>query len=292
MKALLIPVLSLGLAACASNMQRAEQISWPDDPAERQVAERYLAKAEAGAPVTAPPQLEFTYRTVDGRLIADHFDYYLGRLETDEIMTAFRTNVIGNYVDELRAEACADPEARYLLDRGFDFEFLITLKGGKSDKTAREKMNKGFCVASEMPLVDREAVTGRHNMVRYWPNGERVDIRLLEQLTGTFRLIAARPEPPELIDPNLEVTEVAADGLMLSVFLRRELESNVERSKYWQQGVKGELLSLSCTKRQQLVSMTIGGIYFYQLEIMFDDGIIDVARYTVSYPDCLRYNRK
>ena len=213
MKALLIPVLFLGLAACASNMQRAEQISWPDDPAERQVAERYLAKAEAGAPGTAPPQLEFTYRNVDGRLVADHFDYQLDRLEAEEIITAFRTNVIGNYVDELRAEACADPEARYLLDRGFDFEFLITLKGGKGDKTAREKMNKGFCVASELPLVDREAVTGRHNMVRYWPNGERVDIRLLEQLTGTFRLIAARPEQPEMIDPNLEVTAVAADGL-------------------------------------------------------------------------------
>ncbi|WP_339630698.1 hypothetical protein [uncultured Sneathiella sp.] len=292
MKALVISILFLGLAACASDTRRAGEITWPKDPAERQVAERYLTKAEGGIPGEAPPQLDFSYRNIDGKLIADHFDYRLDRLEAEEIIASFRQNIIGNYVDELRARACEDPDARYLLDKGFDYEFLVTLKGGKSDKTAREKMNKGFCVANELPLLDREAVMGRHNMIRYWPNGERVDGRLLEQLTGAFQLIASRPERPEMTNPSLEVTNVMADGLMLSIYLRQELENDIERSKYWQQGAKGNLLTQSCTKRQQLISMTIGAIYFYQLEIMFEDGIIDVARYTISYPDCLRYNRK
>ncbi|MDF2368352.1 hypothetical protein [Sneathiella sp.] len=207
-------------------------------------------------------------------------------------MAAVRENVASNYIDDLSRNACGDPDVRFLLNKGFDYEFRMMIVGGKGAKTAFNKMDKGFCVASDLPLVNQKAIDARYNKVRYWPNGDRVDVRLIERVMGSFQLAAAKYEPPDLDKMSLKSTDIQAEGLMLMFIMAKEQKNTIKQSKYWPQNFKGRILAKSCTGKTPLAAVTVGAVFKYQIDFIFDKEVTESTVFTVSYPDCLLYNKK
>ncbi|MFC4272484.1 hypothetical protein GQF03_11485 [Sneathiella chungangensis] len=292
MKLFVYMILFLCLAACVNTPRRAADINWPADPEERAMAERFYAEARDDQFAGLPPGLEFSFRDIDEKLITDHFEYRLDQLRGVELINAYRMNTATNFVDDLRLKACRNASARFLLDRGFIYEFNMIITGRAQKKSARDSMDKGFCVASELPMINQDAVDARYNTVRYWPNGDRVDGRVVDQITGAFQVVVKKFDHSKLKDPTLKVTEIKADGLLLSVSMVKEQKNNIKQSKYWAQNVKGRVLAKDCKKTLQLAALTIGAVYQYRMEVLYNKEVIDRALFTVSYPDCFLYNKK
>lgn len=291
MKIFISLCLLLAVSACSAGSRYAEDVNWPTDPSERLVAEDYLKKADEDIP-ELPPGMAFVFRSLDNKLISDYFDYGLTRMTPNQIRDAYQENVLGNFISDLKTRACNDPDARFLLGNNFTYEVFVKISGGKKTKTVRNELDKGFCIAGERPFVDRQAIDGRFNMVRYWPNGEQIDYRLIEKLTGTFQLLAARFDTPNIPNSGFTVTDMKADGLMLSISLRQTLRKNAKLNKSWDQTAKGQSLDQICTSANHLAALTVGAVYAYAVDVSADENIADSSRYTVSYPDCLLYNRK
>lgn len=292
MKSFVFLIMIMALAACAGTGRQAAHNVWPSDPEERSAAERVYAKT-LGRPVgVMPPGLDFTFREIVEKQILDHFDYRLDQLDGADLLNAVRENVASNFIDDLSLSACRDPDIRFLLNNGFDYEFRMRIFGSKGTSTASNKMDKGFCVASDLPLANQNAIESRFEKVRHWPNGDRVDPRLVERVMGLFQVAAAKHEPPDVDGLALKTTNLEAEGLMLSFYIAKEQKNTIKQSKYWPQNFKGRILAKRCTSKASLAAITVGAVFRYSIEFLSNKEVLEHVVFTVSYPDCLLYNKK
>jgi len=209
-----------------------------------------------------------------------------------DLLNAVRENVASNFIDDLSLSACRDPDIRFLLNNGFDYEFRMRIFGSKGTSTASNKMDKGFCVASDLPLANQNAIESRFEKVRHWPNGDRVDPRLVERVMGLFQVAAAKHEPPDVDGLALKTTNLEAEGLMLSFYMAKEQKNTIKQSKYWPQNFKGRILAKRCTSKASLAAITVGAVFRYSIEFLSNKEVLEHVVFTVSYPDCLLYNKK
>lgn len=283
------------LSACAGGQMgdvTAEDNKWPSDPALRLIAEDYYQQASNNPHQNLPPGLGFAFRNFDDSVISDHFVQRLTGLSRNQLVQFVKNNGVNDFYDSERLRICNNPEARYLLDNGYRYAFNLKILGPGKVFETRKEFSKGFCIAGEKALIDTTAVEQRHNMTRYWPNGERVDIRVLEKVTGLFQVVAAKFDEESAPDGSYAVTDVQADGLMLTVVLERKDGKPEHLSRYWQQSLKGRSLESTCTKPSRLVALTVGAVYAYTIKRHPDDGSDGTGNFTVSYDDCLHFNRK
>ncbi len=292
MKASVCLIMMMGLAACTGNARQTADNVWPTDPEERSAAERVYTKTQGKTFDEAPPGLDFKFREIVEKKILDHFVYRLDQLDGLDLMNAVRENAAANYIDDLSRNACGNPDVRFLLNKGFSYEFRMRIVSRKGAETASDKIEKGFCVASDLPLINQKAIESRYNKVRYWPNGDRVDVRLVEQVMGSFQLAAVKYEPPDLDKLSLKYVDIQAEGLMLVFNLAKEQKNTIKQSKYWPQKFKGRILAKSCASKTPVAAVTVGAVFKYRIDFVFNKEVTERTVFTVSYPDCLLYNKK
>lgn len=292
MKTLICLVLMLGLAACTGHVQQTAKNVWPTDLLERSAAERVIAESREVAIGTIPSGMEFSFRQINENTIQDHFLYRLDQLDGVELLNAVRRNDASNYIRDQELRACQDRNFRYLLDRGYGYEHQVMVFGTLKTGIETDRISKGFCVANEVPLINQTAIDARYSKLRYWPNGDRIDPRLIEQFMGSFQVAASKYRPPDLNNLSIKTVNTQADGLMLSITLEKEQKNTIKGSKYWPQHIKGRILGKSCTNKTSLMALMVGGVYKVQVDIMANKEIIEDGAFTISYPDCLLYNKK
>ncbi|MCR9212180.1 MAG: hypothetical protein NXI13_00570 [Proteobacteria bacterium] len=283
------------LSACASGQLAEltpEENKWPTDPALRLIAEDYFQQASTEPYQNLPPGLGFSFRNFDDSLISDHFVQRLRGMSRNELVRFVKSNGVNNFYDTERIRICNNPEARFLLDNGYRYAFNLKILGPSKIFETRKEFSKGFCIAGEHALIDSEAVAERYNMARFWPSGQKVDIRIMEKVTGLFQVIAAKFDEETAPDGSYFVTDVQADGLMLTFLLERKGNKTETLSKYWKQNLKGRSIENICSKPSRLVALTVGAVYAYSIKSDSSDGSENTSNFTVSYDDCLRYNRK
>ena len=292
MKALICLIMIMSLTACGANTRQTANNIWPSDPQERLVAERVVAKMEEDILLATPPGMDFTFRRIAGNRIQDNYDYHLDDLEPIELLNAIRRNTAGNYVREQGVRACQDSDIRYLLDKGYVYEFHVRVFGSRKTGIENETFGKGFCVANDVPLIDQKAIDARYSKVRYWPNGDRIDPRLIEQVMGSFQIAAAKYQPPDLDKFSIKTVSTEADGLMMSLNIEKEQKITIKGGKYWAHYIKGKTLEKSCTNKASLTALMVGGVYRFKVDVKVKQEIIEDGAFTISYPDCLLYNKK
>lgn len=143
-----------------------------------------------------------------------------------------------------------------------------------------------------MPLIDQKAIDARYNKMRYWPNGDRIDPRLIEQVMASFQVATAKYQPPDLDKSSIKTVSTEADGLLMSLNMEKEQKITIKGSKYWPQHIKGQALEKSCTNKASLTALMVGGVYRFQVDVKVKQEIIEDGAFTISYPDCLLYNKK
>jgi hypothetical protein len=296
MKLFFFMALAVTLSACSGNPYNAEHraatMNWPSDPAIRLVAEEWVRKADDTREFPYPPGLDFAFREIDEDRVADHFIQRFSGLNAIQLQQIIKENGVENFYDDEKTRICNDPAARFLLNNGFTYEFKLKILARGKTADLKKVFSKGFCVAGEVPFVDQAAIDDRYNMKRYWPNGDRINIRALEEVMGLFQLIAARFDETDVPEELFKITNVSADGLMLVFELDHDGEKKIWLSKYWKQNVKGRSLEHICTDPGRLLALTVGGLYAYLVKITTNNQLQERAEFTVSYPDCLRYNEK
>jgi len=296
MRLLLTITLAFSLGACAGGFQQgprsAAEIDWPEDPAVRLVAEEWFGKAATEASRDFPPGLDFAYRDIEGTTLSDHYVHSLKGLSSFQLKRLIKTRSIDDFYNTERVRICNDPTARFLLDNGYRYAFNLQIMGRQKLQTSRKEFAKGFCVANDLPLVNQAAVDARYTLRRRWPNGDPVDIRITEKLTGLFRLMSSKFEDAELPEKTYQITDIDADGLMISFNLSHQAKKGRTLNAYWLQVAKGKSLKNLCTKPSRLIALTVGAVYAYNIEITSKKGIDEASTFTVTYPDCLLYNRK
>ncbi len=283
------------LSACAGGQisgYTAEENNWPSDPALRLIAEDYYQQASTEPYQNLPPGLGFSFRNINDSMISDHFVQRLNGMSESELVRFVKNNGVNDFYDSERVRICNNPEARYLLDSGYRYAFNLKILGLRKNFETRKEFSKGFCIAGEQALIDIEAVSERYNMTRFWPNGQKVDIRIMEKVTGLFQVIAAKFDEETVPDGSYAVTDVQADGLMLTFILERKGNETETLSKYWKENLKGRSLENICIKPSRLVALTVGAVYAYSLKNNSIDGNEATSNFTVSYDDCLLFNRK
>ncbi|TNE34772.1 MAG: hypothetical protein EP348_10300 [Alphaproteobacteria bacterium] len=287
----LAALLPLFPAACTTGGGITDSL--PNDPVLRQVAERYIAEAERVRIEGLPDGLTLKSRNIRDGVIVDLYEYNLKGMSLKQLAHALDENRTKSYIATLRGAACANREARLLLDKKFRYNFMIAVAGARKTSISGKFLTKGYCIAGESPFYNKKAVDDRFKMARRWPNGDAVDIRLVEKLTGTLQLAAIKFEPPAKPSVRHSVTGMKADGLMLDITLTLPVEKkNIRLDADWGRVAKGHNLDTLCTSQTHLLSMLIGAVYRYDVEIKRDTGPIASTEYTVSYDDCLLYNRK
>ena len=292
MRAFVCLIMMMGLAACTGTVRQAENNIWPADPQERSAAQRVVAKMEGNVLLATPPGMEFSHRRLVGNIIQDYYTYRLDRLQGLDLLNAIRRNMASNYVREQGYRACRDRDFRYLLDKGYVHEFRVAIFGTKKSGVETDKISKGFCIANEVPLIDQNAIDARYSKIRYWPNGDRIDPRLIEQVMGSFRVATAKYQPSDLGKFTIRTVSTEADGLMLTRNMEKEQKITIKGSKYWPQHIKGQALEKSCTNKASLTALMVGGVYRFQVDVKVKQEIIEDGAFTISYPDCLLYNKK
>lgn len=288
--------LLLIMSACAGGGQYAARnpadIDWPEDPALRFVAKDYFDQAAEDPYRNMPPGLGFTFRDIQERQISDHFVQSFSGLDLNEIDKLVRGSAFDEFYDTERLRICNDPAARFLLDSDFTYAFKVKIPGPRKTLEVSREFSKSFCIAGEQPFVDEEAVENRFNMVRFWPNGQPIDITITEKLTGLFQVRAARFAEKDIPEHSFVLTDIEADGLMLSYFLKQKEKDLGGASKYWKQSLKGRSMESICTKKERLLTLMIGAVYHYTISVDTEYEKNKDSVFTVSYRDCLKYNTK
>lgn len=292
MKAFTGLIMIMGLAACTGTPQKRANNAWPLDPQERSAAQRVVAQMEGEVHLAMPPGMEFIFRRISKNRIQDNYDYHLEELRPIEQQRALRQKTADNYVREQGYRACGDHDMRYLLDKGYVYEFYVKVFVAEKAGIAKDNFAKGFCVANEVPLVDQKAIDARYSKLRYWPNGDRIDPRLIEQIMGAFQVAAAKYQPPELDKLAIKTVSTEADGLMITLNVETEQKNSIKMGKYWAHYIKGKAMEKSCTNKASLTSLMVGAVYRFQVDVKAMQDIVGDGIFTISYPDCLLYNKK
>lgn len=292
MKLFLNIILALGMTACAGGPSvtghRAADIDWPEDPSLRLVAEEWVQQMASGSDQTYPPGLDFAYRDIEGMTLSDNYVYSMQGLAKYRLRAKF----IGDFYDAERRRVCDDPRSRFLIDNGFTYAFKLRSVGKRRLDTTEENFAKGFCVAAERPLVDQDAIDTRNKPIRYWPSGERIDTHSVVALARYFHAQQTNFEKVEKPGKRTQLDDIKAEGLMLTYKYSYALKKQYSGREINLLKAKGKALDSLCIQPKRLLAMTIGAVYSYSIDFAGENGVEATEGHTVSYLDCLLYNRK